>query len=1272
MKPAHPFALAVLLSLACRHDLEGQASMAERNLAWSHFQMAELELRQGRLEESLEAVRGARRAFEALNEVRGQGLTLGFEGRVLLQQRKLDEALEILRAARVLLEQVGDTSTQALTWIDEGQIHALKGDPDAALAAYRQGRQLSAAIGDPVRQGASWGWESRLLLSQNRLDEALVAIRTARGFAEQTGDLASQATTWIDEADILTRQEKWQEALAASERGRPLAEAVRDPVNQARAWRIEGRSRLRQGELEAALRAYRNSRDLFQTLSDSTNLRIVWMETASVLRDLADFSAALEAYRQAGILAANAGDDTTRARALLGQGFIHYLLENQTASAEAYQEALDVLMAIDAVDEPVHLEIHANASFGLARTLRGQRKLHSAQAAYRQARGVYELLKDREGVGLALLGEADTSIILASEETIHLYRRARKIFEESENVVRQGDSWKGEAITLDYLGKIAPALYAYRQARTLYEQAEYLYGQGACLEGEASLLARSPETYLAALAAFRHARRVFESLEDADRQGDILAEEGLILAQLGKWDDSEKSFTKARELSRDPSTRASIWVSQAITFYIKGYLEEYIEAVRQARQEFQKAEDKRGQAFTWLGEAGVLDYLGGDARALDAAREALEIYRELQDHDGQMECWLLEASIHVDLEDRKSARRAFESARDLLESSQTQRTSMSFVQRLAKLREIFEGRSAVETYREYREIAAQRGTPMLEGLMWLWEAGFLHSRGDREASRQAVLTAERLLSEDVFLELFQGPTSLIQAATANPSEEPEEVERLASQAMDLHSNWRTAFIDYKQRAAFDEAIQVAYDLLIPIHSRVGNDIARALTLTELTHSRAFLDALSVGGMERGYVPERLIDSRDALRARLARIGKQLEVSGSKSSRERLLAERGRLEASLEWNLYEQLATEARSGPSSGQALDAKEIQLLSRDVGPILVFYSAEDELVEFLISPDSTSIRTHHVAWPREQVSETVQAWIHGLANPLHHESSTRWNAEIWHGLFAHLVEHLPESGPLTIIPHGALHGLAFEALINPATQRPIFERWDISVAPSVSVLQIARRRHELARTHDSFLALSAGRDLNRPELEVFDIAELFTGPRTILGPGEAHFATYQDLAAHSRQLLIASRGVQQERQRLNGTYKIYSYLEIEPSEDVHDHRLTAGEIATIPIEAELVTLAACDTARGRTFPSDDRLNLTRSFLLAGAAAVLATRWRIPEDVATSRFLGDFYRAYRHGGASGHGLRKDEALTLARRAAFERGDSAQVWAAWVLVGDAR
>jgi CHAT domain-containing protein len=252
-----------------------------------------------------------------------------------------------------------------------------------------------------------------------------------------------------------------------------------------------------------------------------------------------------------------------------------------------------------------------------------------------------------------------------------------------------------------------------------------------------------------------------------------------------------------------------------------------------------------------------------------------------------------------------------------------------------------------------------------------------------------------------------------------------------------------------------------------------------------------------------------------------------------------------------------------------------------------------------------------------------------------------------------------------LVLVPHGPLHELPFEALLDPAGKR-LFERWHVSVTPSASALDFARHGHATPSPDDFFLAFSSGVGLSHPAEEITKISGFFGANQAIFHPTEAAYQSYEKLATRARHLLISTRGVHTEGSRTE------TYLELQPTPEVHDSRLSAAEISTIPLQAELVTLAACDTSAGQALLSDERLDLTRSFLIARAAAVLATRWKVPEDTATSRFLADFYRAYRMGGQHGTGMRKDEALTEARRLSRERGDPAQVWAAWVLVGDAR
>jgi CHAT domain-containing protein len=297
--------------------------------------------------------------------------------------------------------------------------------------------------------------------------------------------------------------------------------------------------------------------------------------------------------------------------------------------------------------------------------------------------------------------------------------------------------------------------------------------------------------------------------------------------------------------------------------------------------------------------------------------------------------------------------------------------------------------------------------------------------------------------------------------------------------------------------------------------------------------------------------------------------------------------------------------------------------------------------------------------------LTEAVQRYIHDEANPFYADRAAQQSRELWDLLLAPFAARLPAGGPLVIVPHGPLHELPFETLLDPAGT-PLFERWAVSFAPSVSTLARARERHKEPQPKDGFLVFSSGRGLELLEAEAGEVAQLFGNDKAAFQPTEASFESYENLVSGARQLLISTTGTWVPGDQRK------TYLEILPTRDVHDSRLSVAEIAAIPLTAELVALEACDTARGETRSSDERLDLTRAFLTAGAASVLATRWKVPDEPATTRFLLDFYRAYRQGGPGGKGLRKDQALTEARRRSRERGDPAQVWAAWVLVGDAR
>jgi CHAT domain-containing protein len=100
------------------------------------------------------------------------------------------------------------------------------------------------------------------------------------------------------------------------------------------------------------------------------------------------------------------------------------------------------------------------------------------------------------------------------------------------------------------------------------------------------------------------------------------------------------------------------------------------------------------------------------------------------------------------------------------------------------------------------------------------------------------------------------------------------------------------------------------------------------------------------------------------------------------------------------------------------------------------------------------------------------------------------------------------------------------------------------------------------------------------------------------------------------------------------------------------------------VRLNAELVTLSACETALGRDAGGEGLLSLTRAFHYAGARSVLASLWRV-DDQATSVLMQRFYENIKAGAT------KDEALRRAQVAmSREAGHShPYYWAAFQLSG---
>jgi CHAT domain-containing protein/Tfp pilus assembly protein PilF len=251
-----------------------------------------------------------------------------------------------------------------------------------------------------------------------------------------------------------------------------------------------------------------------------------------------------------------------------------------------------------------------------------------------------------------------------------------------------------------------------------------------------------------------------------------------------------------------------------------------------------------------------------------------------------------------------------------------------------------------------------------------------------------------------------------------------------------------------------------------------------------------------------------------------------------------------------------------------------------------------------------------------------------------------------------------LPAVRHLIILPSRSMAGIPVEALIEARTDKQY--PYIISYAPSGTLFAWLQEKRKEARSqdhkagHPRLLALgdpvfrasdAAGEPvrgqpfgrLHGTRREVEAIAGLFDQADKLLGSQASeqqldHLATSGRLKDY-RFLHLATHGVLHPHSTLQSALILAQDDLPDPLQQVltgkqaYDGRLTAAQILrTWKLDAELVTLSACQTGLGQYQGGEGYLGFAQALFLAGGRSLVLSLWRV-DDNATALLMIRFYQ---------------------------------------------
>jgi CHAT domain-containing protein len=881
------------------------------------------------------------------------------------------------------------------------------------------------------------------------------------------------------------------------------------------------------------------------------------------------------------------------------------------------------------------------------------------------------------------------------------------------------------------LGQLEAAAADYRDCAVLWRRTGDLAGLAEARSSGAVALGRLGQ-FDQALRQHQQALRVAQTSGDPVTEAQALNNAATLHAALGHSDEARRGYREALALSRrasDKLTEAFALNNLGLIELEQGHFGAALDLFREALALKKTAGDHGGQAASHANVSDLFLLLGQSEAAQDEAQSALEQARLSGDQRAVAQALLRTGELDQLADQLDRARGAYAEARRLFSAIRDRRGEVVAVIREALvLRQLGERAGAQARLQVAASAAEASRAPSLAVQAWinlcdlaLGGSGASASTGsgagavpDLRDCDEAVARAARLADPTL---RFQGQrygalTRLRRGDEAGAVESLRQATRLLEQVR------QRAGTDRFKEGLFSPRVAI-FDLLVDLLAR--RHPREAFAEAERGRARGLLDLLVEARVDlTAGAPRQVVQREQRAVTALA----QAQQRAAQATEDDARAAARALESALTELDGARAELRARSPRAARLAsleparLDEVQAQLRSGEL--LLEYHLAEPRSYLFVVGPAYFAV---HELPGKGSLAPTIELFQELASGIAADERSQVDLAQLGNRLYQQLVAPagppLAKARRLVIVPHGATAFLPFSALLTepppPAAQRTpvaalpyLVRRFEVAVVPSATVLLQLRRgpAEERQRVQQ---ALQVGKDLlgiGNPVLggittgdarrrtrrvragrsgivawppheqlaalpftgvELQQIAQLFPPARQdLLLASDATLTRTRALLArsHHRYVHFATHGI------VDAQHPELSGLVLTPEGD-DDGFLPLYEVYRLRLRAEMVVLSACQTALGKEVAGEGLIGLARGFLHAGAHAVVASLWSVPDE-STSVLMNRLYtNLSTTPGGRGAALRRAQLAMLEGTAkGGARFAHPRHWAAFTLIGD--